>query len=226
MKILSFIVLYMLLSLSLFSQGTMDIRIAIMYGQDSLQLNKMYIDNHQDSIAIQSIKFYLSNFEFYNKHKIIYKEANSYHLIDINNLASTNFQFSKMTNKKYTSIKFNLGIDSITNTSGALGGDLDPTKGMYWTWQSGYINFKIEGIASSSNLNKHFFEYHIGGYNGTNNAIQPIELKTKNNKNEVIIIDLDKFCSQINFANQKNIKSPSADAVQISRILASCFSLR
>lgn len=27
-----------------------------------------------------------------------------------------------------------------------MDGDLDPLNGMYWAWNSGYINMKIEGI--------------------------------------------------------------------------------
>jgi hypothetical protein len=46
---------------------------------------------------------------------------------------------------EFDAIQFNLGLDSLTNVSGALGGDLDPTKGMYWTWQNGYVNFKLQG---------------------------------------------------------------------------------
>jgi hypothetical protein len=43
--------------------------------------------------------------------------------------------FDLPTYLKYDQIQFQLGIDSLTNVSGAMGGDLDPTKGMYWTWQ-------------------------------------------------------------------------------------------
>jgi len=58
-----------------------------------------------------------------------------------------------------------IGTDSITNVSGALDGDLDPIKGMYWAWNSGCINFKLEGTRVISGK-KTPFEYHIGGYNG------------------------------------------------------------
>ena len=65
---------------------------------------------------------------------------------------------------EFDAIQFNLGIDSLTNVSGALGGDLDPTKGMYWTWQNGYVNFKLQGTSDLCNNPKNEFEFHLGGY--------------------------------------------------------------
>ena len=56
-----------------------------------------------------------------------------------------------------------LGVDSVLNYNGVHEGALDPINGMYWTWQTGYINCKLEGniICDSSRKS---FEYHIGGY--------------------------------------------------------------
>ena len=63
------------------------------------------------------------------------------------------------SNIPFSKLKFQLGIDSLTNVSGAMGGDLDPTKGMYWTWQSGYINMKIEGKSNSCKTRKNQFQF-------------------------------------------------------------------
>ena len=59
-----------------------------------------------------------------------------------------------------------------------MGGDLDPTKGMYWAWQSGYINFKMEGSCSQCLATKNNFEFHLGGYQQPFYAMQTIELNT------------------------------------------------
>ena len=59
-------------------------------------------------------------------------------------------------------IYFQIGIDSLTNVSGDLDGDLDPALGMYWAWNSGYINMKLEGKSSSCKSVKKEFQFHIG----------------------------------------------------------------
>ena len=83
---------------------------------------------------------------------------------------------------RFNTIAFNLGIDSITNVSGAQGGDLDPTKGMYWAWQSGFINIKLQGTSNSCPPPKNEFEFHLGGYQYPFNSLQTIILKTGNEK--------------------------------------------
>jgi hypothetical protein len=43
-----------------------------------------------------------------------------------------------------------LGIDSIQTVRTDFMGVLDPIHGMFWTWNSGYINVKIEGTSQTS----------------------------------------------------------------------------
>ncbi len=79
-----------------------------------------------------------------------------------------------------------LGVDSLMNTSGAQTGALDPLRGMFWTWNSGYINAKLEGISSQSSQPAHMINYHIGGYRYPNNAARVItmNLESINNSDE------------------------------------------
>ena len=136
---------------SLFSQTQTSLKFNPSFGQSKLSSDSAYKISINDSIQITAFKFYISNLELLNKNKSVWKDSIPFHLIDAFNEKTLAFKIP--TNIPYTKVKFNLGIDSITNVSGAMGGDLDPTKGMYWTWQSGYINFKLEGI---SNLCKTF----------------------------------------------------------------------
>ena len=48
-----------------------------------------------------------------------------------------------------------------------MDGDLDPVHGMYWTWQSGYIQFKLEGLLRDS-AGERKLELHLGGFEGEN----------------------------------------------------------
>ena len=130
-----------------------------------------------------------------------------------------------MSALEYDHIRFNLGIDSITNSGGVLGGDLDPIKAMYWTWQSGYINFKIEGYASSSTAKNHEFEFHIGGYIPPFYALQKIDLPLRNRNNIDIQLDFTKVFNSIDFSKTNHIMLPCIQAVDLAKILAHSFSI-
>lgn len=196
------------------------------FNQEKLQLNHYYKLNEHDSIQITNLKFYLSNIAIYHHHKLIYKESNSYHLMDYTNDTNLKIVLTHTVFKKNATISFDIGIDSITNESGALGGDLDPTKGMYWSWQSGYINFKLEGNTNKCPLSNHFFEYHIGGYISPNNTLQHIDFKQHLKPQNTIELKLDEFCKHIDFSTQHNIMSPSVNAVDMSQLMKYSFSLK
>ncbi len=110
-----------------------------------------------------------------------FKEKNSYHLIDESKEESQSFNFN-IPAGKYNSLQFLLGVDSLHNVSGAQTDDLDPTKDMFWTWNSGYVMAKMEGNSSSSKLVNNKYEFHIGGYAGPFNVIKKIQLDSKDNK--------------------------------------------
>ncbi|MGB4959608.1 MAG: MbnP family protein, partial [Saprospiraceae bacterium] len=121
-------------------------------------------------------------------------------------------------------ISFYLGIDSMTNVSGAMGGDLDPTKGMYWTWQSGYINFKLEGKTSLCPAKNNAFTYHIGGYKQPNYALQKIALPVHVQGHDLKVkLDIKALVNSIDFAQLHHIMSPSAAAVKLAEQLSKHF---
>ncbi|MBI3236019.1 MAG: hypothetical protein HYZ42_18620 [Bacteroidetes bacterium] len=126
----------------------------------------------------------------------------------------------------YNHVSFVLGIDSVTNVSGALGGDLDPTTGMYWTWQSGYINVKVEGRSNSCKTRNNEFQFHLGGYMFPNAAAQTILLDAKPNSNLTMIVDLKPWFEQIKLSEQNHIMSPSLEAVRLSDLLKQNINIR
>lgn len=127
------------------------------------------------------------------------------------------------TKVQYDQIRFNLGIDSITNTVGLLGGDLDPVKGMYGTWQSGYINIKIEGSSLKCKTRKNEFQFHLGGYLATYNPLQEITLAVQSEKNITVNIDLSRFFEAIDLSRQNHIMSPGKEAMTLSEAAAKMF---
>lgn len=188
---------------------------------EEIQLNKNYLfEIGNDTISFERIAFYVSNLIITDKGNRKSVDVAKPMLMDISEDGS-NLSFVTVSRfKQIKEISFDLGIDSITNTAGAIDGDLDPTKGMYWTWQSGYINVKIEGKSSACDSRRNEFQLHLGGYSGENNAIQTVRITPKNSRKVKVEIPMDQILSHENIKKQHHIMSPSTDAVQLSKKMA------
>ena len=189
-----------------------------------LQLDTGFVFNQKDSMVIHSLRYYISDIKLFQNNLEVYSE-NAYHLIDLSDASSLNIELKLTKGIQYDEISFNLGLDSATNTAGALGGALDPSKGMYWSWQSGYINLKLEGKCNVCPQFGHQFQYHLGGYLYPNLAIQNIRLKVNRKLGSELNIafDLEQWLLQLPFSVQQHIMSPSKNAVQISNAAAKAF---
>ena len=187
-----------------------------------------------DSLALHTLRLYLCNFVFLKNGTSVWAENNSHHLLDLEDMSTLALRFEMPAGAGFDEVKFDLGVDSLTNVSGALGGDLDPTKGMYWTWQSGYINAKIEGFFGRSTARNREFQFHLGGYLPPFRAVQtvkvgrvsnPSDLRNTNPSDLRIDFDLTPFFEKIDWAKRHSIMSPSAEAVRLSEVLAESFSI-
>ena len=199
------------------------------WGENQLKLfDSIYVLQENDSIQIENLKFYVSGFKLLNGNKIVYHEEESYHLIDFSSLETSFFSMKNIPDVNFDKLKFNLGIDSSTNNAGALGGDLDPTKGMYWTWQNGYINFKLEGKSNLCATRNKEFVFHLGGFQQPYSSLQKIEFPLSNsvtNSEISLILDLEKFFQKIDLSKTNQIMSPSLAAVKLSEFMKSIFSI-
>ncbi len=196
------------------------------YMNDSpLKLDSIYSLTNGEKLNIKTLKFYISEIEYLQDNVSVEKEEGSFHLVDLEDKKSQYILIKRNNTLAYNKIKFILGIDSITNVSGALGGDLDPTKGMYWAWQSGYINLKLEGVCSLSGDKKKEFEFHLGGYNSPFLSAQQIILDKKHEGRINIVLHIDQFFKQIDLTKQHHIMSPGKEAADLSRKFSSLFSL-
>ena len=220
-----FILVFLLGKLSLAQNQTFVFH--PVFGNSDLRLSESYYKlNEKDSLQIETLKFYISDIEFLNEGKIIFKEKNSFHLVDASNDKSLAIVLKIPSTVNFTQIRFNLGIDSITNVSGALGGDLDPTKGMYWTWQSGYVNFKLEGKSNLCKTRNNVFQFHLGGYQKPFYALQSITLDVNKKDKIEIFLDISKLISTIDLSKENEIMSPGKDAVLIAEKVKNIFSVK
>ena len=132
----------------------------LVFDNHPLEINKKYVSETKDSLEVNVFKFYISNISVQFADNTNYSEENSYHLLDIENPNSLQIPLQNYTEKSILKIIFTIGVDSLANVSGAMSGDLDPTNGMYWAWQSGYINMKIQGTSLSCKTRKNAFDFH------------------------------------------------------------------
>jgi hypothetical protein len=177
-----------------------------------------------DSLQLSNFRCYISGIVLAANGKAVYTEANSYHLLDMAEPQTMRIVLPHIP--KYQELRFAIGVDSTKSVSGALGGDLDPEHGMYWAWQSGYINFKIEGSSPLCNTRRNEFQFHIGGYAGKDNALVQISLQNADAPNEITIeIPLDAWMQQIDLRKQHTIMTPSVEAVQLAKQLASVIKI-
>ncbi|MGZ3862330.1 MAG: MbnP family protein [Bacteroidia bacterium] len=191
------------------------------FGNEILVQGKKYFSQaNRDSLSIETFRFYVSKISLMKNGKEVYTEKKSFHLIDL----EKNLRFTlKLKKTNFDAIKFCVGIDSVTNVSGVMGGDLDPVNGMYWAWQSGYINFKLEGISKVCPTRNNVFQFHIGGYLPPNQSIRTVSLPANDANKISIHVDLEKFINGIDLKTTNEIMSPSEKAVSLAKLYQTIF---
>lgn len=207
------------------SGDSLELQFRLVSGGKAAGLNAPIAINQRDSLSLQILRLYLSNFVFRKNEAIAFEEPNSCHLLDLEEENTLKLTFPGLKAADFDQIQFKLGIDSLTNVSGALGGDLDPTKGMFWTWQSGYINAKMEGIFERCPTRNHEFQFHLGGYQAPFQSVQTIRLSTPKATKLTLQLDLTSFFENVDWTTKHNIMSPGKEAVELSKLLANCFSV-
>ncbi len=187
--------------------GLLKIRFVNTVKGTPVQLNSTtYTNPFLEQYTISKFKYYISNIALAFPDGI-YRESESYHLVDEKDPASLSFGFMVNVNT-YHSLLFMLGVDSIKNVSGAQTGALDPLNDMFWTWNTGYVMAKMEGNSPQSKVVNAKVEFHIGGFSGPNNVLKKLrlnfpagmELDIREGKTSEIIIeaDFDKWWQQPN----------------------------
>ncbi|CAN5533559.1 hypothetical protein BH11BAC2_BH11BAC2_16500 [soil metagenome] len=208
------------------SNAQCDLKFRIRYQGNDLKLDSVYRNLHGEDSEINVFRFYISSIGFLFADGSTFNEPNSYHLIESSEPTSQHLKITDAPSGIIKTVFFNLGIDSLTNVSGAMGGDLDPTKGMYWTWQNGYINCKLEGKNKRCLNPKHEFQYHLGGYQFPFASLQKIALACNQSNRIIIDIDLEEFMRTIDFEKNAEVASPDVIAVEFSEKLAQSFTVK
>lgn len=161
-----------------------------------LELNKKYKNPFGESFEISRLRFYVSRIApVYADSNIKSHERSVYHLVDFSDSASTRLTLPVEPGSCF-GIRFLLGVDSLDQIRGVQSGALDPSRGMYWTWNSGYQSLKIEGYSSESNQPSHIIAYHIGGYRQPFSTVWKIRINTTDDE-EFGITDENKIAVEL-----------------------------
>lgn len=200
-------------------------------GKEQLETGKTVRNILGDSISIEKFKYYISNISLTNAAGKLVKLPAQYFLVDENETASKTISLS-IPNIQISRIGFLLGVDSIRNVSGIQTGALDPMKGMFWTWNSGYIMAKLEGTAEALLTPGHRFTFHVGGFRMGMNTARYIELSLPSTNSSVqeihITADINqwfKSASEIKIAETPVCHSPGALAMKLADNYQTMFSI-
>ena len=206
-----------------------EIKFLPVFENETVIPGKYYPLSQNDSIKIAVLRFYISSLKLIDQNNHCFFDKPTYHLIDIRDTNSFFVQTTASFTHNLEKIEFVLGIDSLTNTNGIGTGDLDPAKGMYWTWQSGYINMKLEANLKSMAGENSSIVFHLGGFLPPFLACQKLIFEFEKNttsKNNVIVFDIKKYLSAIDLKDQHKVMSPSVKAVDLSKLAAKSFSVK
>ncbi len=194
--------------------GELRIPVKLFYGEQELNLKEGAIKSKDGKFTFHKIKFYLATS---NELQGGHSDSYQFFLIDAADEESCFLTLSKEF-LEGQDLKFDLGIDSIIQYAGVQGGALDPRKGMYWAWNSGYIFFKLEADCYSEKF-KHSGKWHLGGFRAPYIAKTTFQIKKLRDKS-VLVLDLKPFLEYCVSHSIYEVMSPGPQAVELTHLLS------
>lgn len=163
-------------------KGSIILEFDNVVGSQNLQLNgpQTYTNANGDQFNVTLLNYYISNIKLKKSDGSVYTvpQDSSYFLVKESVANSREIKLGNIPAGDYSEVSFTVGVDSARNTMdlSKRTGILDPAANsgednMYWSWNSGYIFFKMEGLspqATADAAGNKKFRYHIGGFGGMN----------------------------------------------------------
>jgi hypothetical protein len=210
-------------------------------GPMSLDLDTRWIDHNLslgaeettpngEKVILTTLNYFVSNFVLTNEDgtKYIVPQNECYFLTREDSSETQNIELKNIPAGNYTGVSFTIGVDSarsaadISLRAGALdvGG---AAADMYWTWNSGYIFYKIEGTSPvapfNAQLGGNYWWYHMGGFGG-------YDTKTFNNL-KTVTLTADKSDAEHQAAEVRTDRAPEWHVyVDISKFFAGTTTLK
>jgi hypothetical protein len=170
------------------NEGTVEVNLSHVFDKQPITLNIVnYINAANDTFNIEDLRYYFTNLSF-QKQNGDWVNLKSYHLVDFKTTSTQTFTISKLPAGHYKAVKYMLGVDSISNSSGLQEGALDPSWGMFWTWNTGYIFFRIMGRNPNS---ARAYSLDLGGNENLPTVVNDLNSFKLKNKNPKIYFEMD-----------------------------------
>ena len=151
-----------------YPEGTLSLMVHHMVGMDPFSTSATFTASNGRQYKFTTARFYLSQFTLENEDGGK-KQSENYLQIEAGTM---NYELGSIAPGSYHMISFNIGVDSAANhvdpTTYPAGHALSASNPSFdhWTWNSGYIFLKIEGLtdttAAMNGAIDTGFEMHIG----------------------------------------------------------------
>lgn len=138
-----------------------------------------------EEFTVTKLNYFVSNISLKKDNGEVITFPNNYYLVKQSDANSLVITLNDVPAANYTELSYTIGVDSLKSISDVSQrtGVLDPASygddNMYWSWNSGYIFFKMEGKSPAipENMMKMTqYEFHVGGFGGRT-AVTPNNLK-------------------------------------------------
>ena len=165
-----------------------DLTINFTHSVDDSELitnSMIYTNEAEENYDIQTLKYLISDIILHseNGNSLLLNEV---HFIDISDESTFSFTYNDVPNNDYTSISFDMGLDTARNISNKyVNEDFHTT--MYWPEPNGggYHYMKFEGAYNNDST---FYNTHTGGTMGADysfNYVENISLTVDNDLGNV-----------------------------------------
>jgi hypothetical protein len=142
-------------------------------GQALELTDKVFVNAAGNAYRVEKLKYYVSNIELTGQDGQVITIPDGYYLIEQTSLDNrTIIELAEIPAARYSSLSFNIGVDSTRNFSTEMVGDLNPNNDMAWNWVSGYKFLMLEGKFTTNTQATGALVYHIGG----NTSLRRVQL--------------------------------------------------
>ncbi|HWA34261.1 MAG TPA: MbnP family protein [Cyclobacteriaceae bacterium] len=146
--------------------------------------NTPYMNSKGEAYKVTWLTYYVSAIKLKREDGTIFTDpvksdgSAGYYLVDENDAASQDVTLQNVPAGDYTEVTFTIGVDASQVNQGAQTGALDPAKGLFWSWNSGYIFLALEGVSPVSTEKDNVFQFHVGGYKTDAASMQVNNIRT------------------------------------------------
>jgi len=188
-----------------------------------ISANQVISDDSIDSLQLKTLRIYLHGVELSYQGKQVWTSGKEHFLVDAMDDSRRSIELLLPEDLEYDELSFVVGVDSSLQVNGAQSGVLDALEGMYWTWQSGYIHWKLEAEAKIGG-NGETITWHVGGYRQPFNTLRRVSLPVLSGRTHMKIgIDISSLLAAKQMDVDYTIMSPSKHAMHLADQFQNAF---